>query len=71
MSRGRRITLGVICGVYLAGTGFLTGVVVERVRVDRIRTHSVRRQQERQRLAREAAIRVELQHVADRVTPSR
>ena len=67
----RRAALVSLGAVYLAGTGFLAGVVTERVRFDRARMAIVRAREQRAREARTQAIRIELEHQAARLTRRR
>jgi hypothetical protein len=62
----RRVAVGALTAVYLTGAGFLVGLVTERIQADRDRVAVVRAREQRQREAREQAIRVELQHEAGR-----
>ena len=67
----RRIALGALAGVYLTATGWVAGVAVERISADGPRIAAIRARQQRQREARERAMRRELDHEARRASPSR
>jgi hypothetical protein len=66
----RRVVLGAVGAGYLTGAAFLAALATERIRADRERLAVVRAQEQRQRQARERAMRVELEHEAGR-TPAR
>ena len=66
----RRIAIGVLAAVYVAGAGALAGLTVERIRTDRERRAVVRAHEQRQREAREQAMRVELEHETGRPVPA-
>jgi hypothetical protein len=63
----RRVALVGLGAIYLTGTGFVAGVVTERVRFDRERMAMVRAREQRAREARTQAIRIELEHEAARL----
>jgi len=67
----RRVTVGGLAAVYLAGTAFLAGVVAERVRFDRARLAIIRAREQRARETRARAIRIELDQAAARSTQGR
>jgi hypothetical protein len=62
----RRLALGALAALYLTATGWLAGLAVERIWADRERTAVIRAREQRQREARDRAIRVELEHEARR-----
>jgi hypothetical protein len=65
----RRVTLGVLAALYLAGAGWLAGLAIERIWTDRERMAAVRAREQRQREARDRAMRVETEHEAGRAAP--
>jgi hypothetical protein len=60
----RRVMVGALGAIYLAGAAFLAGLVTERLRVDRERMAVVRAREERAREARARAIRIELEQAS-------
>ena len=67
----RRVTVGGLAAMYLAGTAFLAGIVTERVRFDRERLAILRAREQRAREARARAIGIELDQAATRRTQGR